>query len=102
MCGAHSLKAIIYDKRGRVLSVGENSYTKTHPMMYRLGMSVGTPLKVFLHAEVAAIIKCQDLSKAHTIKVFRLGKSGAYLNAKPCPICQEAIKAAGIKNVWHT
>ena len=27
----HSLTAIIKDKRGNVLAIGKNSYTKTHP-----------------------------------------------------------------------
>lgn len=98
----HCLTAVIYDKRGRVLSVGKNSYTKTHPLMYHIGTKVGLPEKVFLHAEVDAIIKCPDLTQAHTIKVFRTSKQGAYLNAKPCPICQEAIRQTPIKHILHT
>lgn len=100
--GKHSLKAIIYDKRKRVLSIGFNDYEKSHPVMYKLGSKLNLPEKIYLHAEVAAIIKVQDLSKAHSIHVFRVGKSGKYLNAKPCPICQEAINQAGIKHVYHT
>ena len=30
MSRKHSLTAIIYDKKDRVLSIGQNSYTKTH------------------------------------------------------------------------
>lgn len=33
----HVVTAYIYDKRGRMLSMGRNSYTKTHPTMVRIG-----------------------------------------------------------------
>lgn len=97
-----NLTAIIYDKRGKVLSVGKNSYIKTHPQMKLHGEKVGLPNKLFLHAEVAAIVKCRDLSKAHKIVVMRFDKTGIGRNAKPCPVCQSAIDAAGIKFIEHT
>jgi tRNA(Arg) A34 adenosine deaminase TadA len=93
---------MIYDKRGRVLSVGQNSYVKTHPLQKKLASRVGQPFKERLHAEVAAIVKCRDLSKAHTIKIFRFNNDGRPALAKPCCICESAIKEAGIKNVIHT
>lgn len=98
------LKAVIYDKKGKVLSIGENSYIKTHPYQAKLAKQIGGEYteKCFLHAEVAAILKCKDLSKAHRIMVTRVGKSGNLLLAKPCPICQSAIKAAGIKITQHS
>jgi deoxycytidylate deaminase len=102
MTSRQELKAFIYDKRGRVLSIGQNSYDKSHPVMAKLAHKHGDPHKIFLHAEVDAIIKCKDLDKAHRIFVTRLGKSGKYLNAKPCPICMTAIEAAGIKVNEHT
>ena len=65
------MTAILYDKRGRVLSIGKNSYVKTHPLQARYATQVGEPSKVFLHAEVDAIVKCKNLDKAHKIVVFR-------------------------------
>ena len=97
-----SLKAIIYDKRGKILSIGENSYVKTHPMQAKYAQKVGLPDKIFLHAEMHAIVKCKDLSKAHKIVVMRFDESGKPANAKPCPICRSAIEASGIKVVEHT
>lgn len=94
-----NITAIIYDKRGKVLSVGKNSYVKTHPKQAKHAKMVGLPEKEFLHAEVDAIIRCRDISKAHKILVTRINKSGNYANAKPCPICKSAIKEAGIKHV---
>lgn len=96
------LTAIIYDKRGRVLSVGKNDFVKTHPLQKKHAVQVGQPYKEYLHAEVAAIIKCRDLTRAHTIKVFRYAADGRPALAKPCAVCASAITAAGIKHIQHT
>jgi deoxycytidylate deaminase len=96
-----NITAIIYDKKGRVLSVGKNSYIKTHPKQAKLAQKAGLPMKEFLHAEVASIIRCKDLSKAYRIVVYRNNKAG-FANAEPCPICKLAIKEAGIKQVEWT
>lgn len=96
------ITAIIYDKKGRVLSIGKNSYVKTHPLQAKHAKKTGLIHKEFRHAEIDAIIRCKDLSRAHTIKVSRILKCGEYGNAKPCPVCQSAIKEAGIKNIEWT
>ena len=98
----HTLTAILYDKKGRVLSVGQNNYVKSHPLMAKHAVGVGEPYKIYLHAEVHAILKCKDLNKAHRIFVARYGRQGDPLNAKPCPICMSAIKEAGIEIIEHT
>lgn len=97
-----SVTAVIYDKRGRVLSIGQNSYKKTHPLQAEYARVTGEPHKVYLHSEIDAIIKCPDLSKAEKIVVFRHTEDGSPANAKPCKICQHAIKLAGIEIVEHT
>ena len=96
------ITAIIYDKRGKVLSIGKNSYVKTHPYQAKCAQRVGLPDKQFLHAEIHAIVRCRRLEKAHRIVVFRFDSEGQEKNAKPCPVCQSAIDAAGIKIVEHT
>ena len=98
----HQITAILYDKRGRVLSIGKNSYVKTHPYQAELAKAAGQADKIYLHAEIDAIIKCRDLDKAHRISIFRTTKNGEYGLAKPCSICCSAIKAAKIKVVEHT
>ena len=98
----HSLTAIIKDKGGNVLAIGKNSYTKTHPYQAKCAKEVGLPEKIYLHAEIDAILRCSDLSKAHSIHIFRQGKSGKWLLAKPCPACQRAINLTPIKKVYHT
>lgn len=96
------ITAIIYDKRGKVLSIGKNSYFKTHPLQNHHACKVGLPDKQFLHAEIHAIALCKKLSNAHKIVVMRFGKSGEAKIAKPCPVCQSAIEASGIKIIEHT
>lgn len=96
------ITAIIYDKRGRVLSIGKNSYVKTHPHQAFHANAVGLPEKQFLHAEIHAIVRCKQLNKAHRIVVMRYDSDGNTKNATPCPVCESAIKAAGIKLVEHT
>ena len=94
----HSITAIAYTKSGRIISIGNNSYIKTHPLQASLASSVGHPHKIYLHAEIDAIIKARG-EHIHTLKIFRLGKSGKYLNAAPCAICQRAIQLYGINHV---
>lgn len=97
-----SITAVIFDKRGRVLSIGQNSYIKTHPLQAKHADKVGLPEKQFLHAEIHAITRCRELSKAHRILITRYDRRGNPVLAKPCPICQSAIQAAGIEIVEHT
>lgn len=96
------ITAIIYDGKGRVISIGQNSYVKTHPLQAKHAKRIGDEEKIFLHAEIAAIAKCRDLSKAHKMMIFRYDSRGNPVLAKPCPICQSAIKETSIKFVEHT
>ena len=98
----YHLTATIYDKRGRAISRGENSYWKTHPMQIKTAKEVGREDAIFLHAEIAALVKLKDWSKAHRIKVERYSVNGEPLLAKPCEICQRALKKAGIEIIEHT
>jgi hypothetical protein len=95
------ITAVVKDKRGRVLAVGQNSYVKTHPLQAWASKKVGTPARIFLHAEVAALLKC-DWSKAHSLFVSRWSADGRPMLAKPCPSCMEVIKKANIKRLEHT
>jgi tRNA(Arg) A34 adenosine deaminase TadA len=98
----HTVTALIYDKRGKVLSVGQNSYIKTHPLQAKHARKTGNPEKQYLHAEVHAITRCRNLSRAYKIFVARYNKNGEPVLAAPCPVCTSAIRAAGIKYVQHT
>ena len=97
-----SITAVIYDKRGNVLSVGKNSYVKTHPLQAEYARRAGEPQKVYLHAEISAITRCVNLDKAHKIVIFRFLEDGSPAKAGPCKICQQAIAKTKIKIVEHT
>jgi deoxycytidylate deaminase len=94
------IKAVILDRKGRVLSVGYNSYIKTHPLQAKHARAAGQPLRVYLHAEISALIKCRG--KPYKIRVERQNKDGQYMMAKPCSICQHAIKKSGIKFIEYS
>lgn len=96
------IKATIYDKKGRILSVGENSYMKSHPFQGKLAKAAGRPEAIYLHAEIAALVKLKDWAKAHRIKVERYDVHGNPVLAKPCPICQSALQRTGINVIEHT
>lgn len=100
--GKHTISAIIYDKRNRIISMGQNSYVVSHPFMAKCSKAVGEPEKIYLHAEVAALVKLKDWTKAHKIVITRFTKDGKPANAMPCKACQHALKLAGITNIMHT
>jgi tRNA(Arg) A34 adenosine deaminase TadA len=99
--GKHTITATILDKRGRILSQAQNNYRKSHPYQRRIACSVGEPDRIFLHAEIAALIKLKQ-GTPHKIIVERYLKNGKPANAKPCRVCEEAIKLKGIERVEYT
>lgn len=90
-----------YDRKGRLIACATNSYTKTHPLQAHFAEKVGHVEKQFLHAEIACLLRCKD-KQCYTLKVYRYGADGELLCAKPCCICQEAIRAFGVVNVWYS
>ena len=98
-----ALFAFVYDKRGRLLSVGQNSYTRTHTLMFKAGSKMGKPNSIYLHAEVAALVKIKDWTKPFRMVVTRHTKDGQPAMAKPCNICMSVIKQTSIKEIeWTT
>lgn len=104
MSKKHEVTAIIYDKRGNVLSIGKNSYTKSHVKMAKFSKQAGEPYKIWLHAEVSAIIKLKGsaLNKAYKISIFRYNAEGRPALACPCKACAIAISHTPIKVIEHT
>ena len=97
-----SIIATVYDKRGRVLTTGENSYDKTHPLQAKFAVQVGLDDKVFLHAEIAALSRLKSFHKPYKIVVERYLSDGSTALAKPCPVCDAAIRAHGIQRIEFT
>ena len=55
-----------YDKRGQLLSVGVNSYTKTHPLQAYFAKKVGHSERQFLHAEIHAFYRDWETDRKST------------------------------------
>ena len=93
--------AILLNKN-KVVAKGVNKENKTHPLQARLASIVGLNEKIYLHAEISALVKCR--TKCDTIVVVRLGGESQeeLRNAKPCPICSLALHEAGITNIYYT
>jgi len=96
------IAAIVTDAKGNILSTGINSYQKTHPVQARYAEKTKNQYNVFLHAEIAALVKNRYTEKAARIYIARIYRNGDYALAKPCPICSLAIKEAGIEEIFYT
>jgi cytidine deaminase len=102
MSKIHRIKSIIYDKRGMVLSIGENFYQRSHPHQARHAEKVGESYKIFLHSEIHAITRLPYLAKAHRILITRYDAKGDPALAAPCRICRSAISETPIKVIQYT
>jgi len=93
--------AVVADKRGRVLAQGVNA-AKTHPKQARYAKKAGKPKHVWLHAELAALVKCKQ-SGAKSLYVLRLGKDDSIRLARPCEVCWQGIIEHGeIEDVYYS
>lgn len=93
--------AVLYNKR-KEITTATNNDDKSHPRQAWWAERVGLKEKIYLHAEMACLIKARD--DYDTIVVVRLGgHDGKSLrNAKPCKICEPALRYAGIKHVYYS
>lgn len=98
----YRLCAIITDKRGRILSIGTNSYKKSHPRQAYYAVKCGNKDAIFLHAEIDALVKVKYTDTPYAIYIARVNNQGQSRLAKPCNICLNAIKDAGIEKVYYT
>lgn len=90
-----------YDKRGRLLASAFNDYNRSHTWMAYLSAKVGLPEKQYLHAECLCLLRSRE-KKVHRLTVERYNANGSPALAKPCVVCQEGIKAFGVKIVEYT
>lgn len=83
---------VIYDKRGNIISIGNNKRKKS-----RFGCYEFTT-----HAEIDAILKSDinDL-RGYNLLVVRIGNT-KLCNSAPCNNCLNIINKVGIKNVYYS
>lgn len=101
MSTRHEITALAYNKRGQLISVGKNSYTKTHPLQGKLAKRTKRPNRIYIHAELDALIKARG-RKVYKLVILRFKADGSPGLAKPCECCQKAIKLFGVKEVDFT
>jgi len=93
--------ACLYDKKGKVISSGVNSFSKSHPLQEKFGC---TPYKIFLHAEIDAIVKAlrknEDLS-GFRLAIARVCGDSSDAQAFPCDGCIEALGSYGCDSVTY-
>jgi tRNA(Arg) A34 adenosine deaminase TadA len=99
LSGNQRVYAIISDKKGNLLSEGHNDYSKSSPHMKKYSDEVGLYGKIYWHAECRAVHYLPKNKKAYKISIARVNKLGEFLPSKPCPVCENAIKKAGINIV---
>ncbi len=94
--------AVLYNSKRRVITTAVNNDYKSHPRQAWWAQRVGLDEKIYLHAEMACLIKAREA--ADTIVVVRLGgHDGKSLRqSRPCPVCEPALRYAGIKHVYYS
>jgi len=86
--------------KSKVIVSATNLETKSHPIQAKFAQKVGLCEKIFLHAEIAALVKCRE--ECDTIVVARVNPQGKLRMARPCPICDLALKEAGVSKIHYT
>lgn len=86
--------------KNKVLVTATNLETKSHPLQAKFAERVGLKEKIYLHAEIAALVKCRE--EVDTVVVARVNPQGKLRMARPCPICQLALHEAGITHIYYT
>ena len=102
--GQQRIAAVIVDKRGNIIASASNDYGKSHPLQKAMSIKAeGNFEKVFLHAEISALLKAlRSGKKGDTIYIARASKKGEPLLAAPCPTCAYTLELYGIKHIEHT
>jgi len=96
----YNMGAIVLDKKGKILTYGFNSYTKTRPQMFR--NKYYNPYQIWTHAECDALSKLNQKQKPYYMIITRLNTKENFNLAKPCKGCFLEIKKHGIKQVFYT
>ena len=95
------ITASAFDKKGRVICSRQNVYSKSHPFQKHCAVLAGEPYKEALHAEIACLIasKRKDVDK---IVVLRYDALGRLKLAKPCKVCEVALRIYAVKTVVYS
>lgn len=101
MAKRYQIKATSFDRRGRKIAVGFNTYEKTHPRQKQLAEQCDLHDKEYLHAEIACLIKSRR-RRVHRVVIERYDSEDRSKNAAPCPICLLALRESDVRVVEYT
>jgi len=96
----HKIGAVIVDKKQNILSIGWNMM-KTHPTQKEWAEQLNNPDSCYLHAEIHALVRMRS-DRGDMIYVARRKKTGEVGCAKPCEICELALRESSISTVIYT
>jgi len=90
-------------KNKDIISVGQNML-KTHPAQFRYNKRLPYDMPVsHVHAEINTISKARpDLLCGSTMYIFRRDRNGNTAMCRPCNACMQAIRDAGIKEIYYS
>jgi len=90
-------------KNKDVVSVGQNML-KTHPTQHRYNKCLPYDMPIdHVHSEINCLSKARpDLLRGSTLYVFRRDRNGNIAMCRPCNACMQAIRDAGIKDLYYT
>lgn len=91
----YKITAQTYDSKNRLISTAQNSYSKTHPIQKHFAKLANQPERIYLHAEILAILRAGD-KKISSIVITNHSSSTL---PRPCPVCMKAIESYGIGKV---
>lgn len=93
-------------KRNKLLSIGQNSLSKTSPKPARFNKRAGNPNYIWpsIHAEIDAISKLWSkiyIGPKLMLVSIRLSKKGECMVSKPCPNCTAVLDSLNLPYYYH-
>jgi tRNA(Arg) A34 adenosine deaminase TadA len=89
-------------RKNKVIVTATNLEKKTHPIQASFARKVGMKEKIYLHAEINALIKAKE--DVDTIVVARIGghSQNELRMSKPCPVCAAALEMSNVKKIIYS
>lgn len=98
----YKMGCVILDDQRKIIAQGMNRPTKTHPLQAKYAMKVNKHQRIFLHAEIDALIRSiKSSTQPETLIVVRMRRDGVPGTSKPCVVCREAIRQTMIRQVVY-
>lgn len=85
-----------------MLSTAHNYYGRSHPIQARFAKQAKEPERIYLHAEIAALIRLKKGQHPYKMTIERVKKDGSMGLAAPCAVCQAAIMFYGVERVEYS